>query len=345
MAAFAGASLTGCGIAAPHTATTAMNVKMPVVFADPAAMESAPAQTVPATEAPTTVTAETTQTTAAAPAHASAETALTAPATTATTTAKAETTQTTTAKNPAKETTTETNASRDADFKWFTTGVYRVSTDGDDLDTYYVFCDQKNGRVDTVSGIGIAFTYTQNRSGVVFSMGEYADENVLKMEDASMNQFTGTMFGHTYTFTRVQDANPATFDAAAYENEKAQACEDGQNPVMNFIGDYSNGRAMMHVSAKGKNQAAVTVSWGSSAFQTTKWSMSGTVFQVGDTLVMDYNDCFCESFFYTEDGTLSKDVTEYTNGSGSITFEGSQAVWADFEQGAADGQVFSYILN
>ena len=176
-------------------------------------------------------------------------------------------------------------------------------------------------------------------------MGSSADLNLMTIEDASMNTFTGSISGHTYVFTRVQDADPATFNAEEYENAKAEACDDGQNPVMNFIGEYSNGRAMMNVSAKGQNEAFVTVSWGSSAFETTTWSMSGKVTQVGDSLVMQYDDCNCESFFFSEDGTTSQSVTEYTNGSGTITFEGDQAVWADFEQGVADGQVFSYVLN
>ena len=114
---------------------------------------------------------------------------------------------------------------------------------------------------------------------------------------------------------------------------------------MNFIGTYSNGRAMMNVSPKGKDQAAVTVSWGSSVCESSKWTMSGTVTQVGDTLVMQYDDCICECFLYTEDGTRYVAMTDYTNGSGCITFSGNQAVWEDYEQGVADGQVFTYVLN
>ena len=101
----------------------------------------------------------------------------------------------------------------------------------------------------------------------------------------------------------------------------------------------------MNVVAKGKNEAVVTVSWGSSVCEASKWTMSGTVTQVGDSLVMQYNDCDCESFFYNEDGTIAQSVAEYTNGSGCITFSGNQAVWEDYEQGVADGQVFTYVLN
>ena len=70
-----------------------------------------------------------------------------------------------------------------------------------------------------------------------------------------------------------------------------------------------------------------------------------SVLDDSDTLVLDYEDCDCESFFFNEDGTSCKSVIEYTNGCGNITFCGNQAEWADFEQGVADGQVFSYVLN
>ncbi|MCR4645776.1 MAG: hypothetical protein K5695_10285 [Oscillospiraceae bacterium] len=335
MAALTAVSFTGCGSAArTMTAAKAAKPVNPAVSAKTAAVKPAPAATEAATEAATAAVA-------AVPTEAVTEAATEAPKAPA----KAETT---TAKKAAKETKTEPTESRDADFKWFTTGVYKVSVDGSELDTYYVFSDKQNGRVDTVSGIGIGFTYEQNRNGVIFHMGCDDDTTLLTITDASMNTFSGTMYGYNYTFTRVQDAEPASFVASAYVNAKAaeaQTCDDGQNPVMNFIGNYSNGRAMMCVSAKGKNEALVTVSWGSSAFQTTKWIMSGTVTQVGDTLVMNYQDCDCESFFFNEDGIMTQSVAEYTNGCGSITFSGNQADWADFEQGVADGQVFSYMMN
>ena len=330
MAALTAVSFTGCGSTArTNTAAKATKPAMPVVSADTAAEKPVTAATEAAAAPTEAATAAATEAATEAPKAA----------------AKAETT---TAKKAAKETKTETTEPRDADFKWFTTGVYKVSVDGSELDTYYVFSDKQNGRVDTVSGIGIGFTYEQNRNGVIFHMGCNDDTTILTITDASMNTFSGTMYGYNYTFTRVQDADPASFVASAYVNAKAaeaQTCDDGQNPVMNFIGNFTNGRAMMSVSAKGKDQVVVTVSWGSSAFETTKWIMSGTVTQVGDTLVMNYQDCDCESFFFNEDGTMSQSVAEYTNGCGSITFSGNQAVWDDFEQGIADGQVFSYTCN
>ncbi|MCR5060905.1 MAG: hypothetical protein K6A80_07760, partial [Saccharofermentans sp.] len=105
VAAVAGASLTGCSSAArTNTATKAVNLSMPVVNADTAAEKPATAATEAATAAAV-----------AAPTEAVTEAATEAPKTTA----KAETTA---AKKAAKETKTEATESRDADFKWFTTG-------------------------------------------------------------------------------------------------------------------------------------------------------------------------------------------------------------------------------
>ena len=338
--ALTAASFTGCS-SAPRTisATNPAKQAMPSVSVETAV---AVKPTVVATEATTEAATE------AAINNTTIAVISTEPVTEAPTSpAKAETAPATTAPAAAKETTTETTESRDADFTWITSGVYKVTTEGSELGTYYVFSDKQNGRVDTVSGIGIGFTYEQNRNGMVFHMGCNDDTTVMNINDALNGTITGTMYGRTYTFTLVNGADPATFDAATYENANAaaQTCNDGQNPVMNFIGTYSNGRAMMHVSERGKDQAVVTISWSSSAFETTNWNMSGTVTQVGDTLVMNYQDCYCETFLCSEDGTASLSVIDYTNGTGCITFSGYQAVWEDYEQGVADGQIFTYVRN
>ena len=121
--------------------------------------------------------------------------------------------------------------------------------------------------------------------------------------------------------------------------------DDWQNPIMNFIGNYSNGRATLFVSAQGKNEAEITISWASNVFESDVWKMSGTVSQVGDTLVLNYNNCTKTYYCYTADGTLSQQTTKYAGGSGSITFSGSQAVWSDNQEGIANGQVFRFCGN
>ena len=120
------------------------------------------------------------------------------------------------------------------------------------------------------------------------------------------------------------------------------AAKTGQNPIMNFIGSYSNGRGMMAVTAKGADQATIKVSWSSSAAEHSEWTMSGKVRTVGDCLIVDYNDCTKETIGYAMDGTLMKDFIEYTNGDGSLTFHYNDVIWSDYEENIADGAVFTY---
>ena len=112
---------------------------------------------------------------------------------------------------------------------------------------------------------------------------------------------------------------------------------------MNFIGNYSNGRAMVNVSCKGTDAVSVRITWGSSAFYSSTWTMSGSAKMVGDCLIVNYTNCTKETVAYNTDGTLNVDAVEYTNGSGALTFHGSSLLWDDYQEDAADGQVFSYI--
>ena len=138
---------------------------------------------------------------------------------------------------------------------------------------------------------------------------------------------------------------PATEMAPAPAPEMAPAPAPTQNAIMNYIGSYSNGRAVMTVSAKGSDRADIRISWSGSAFETAVWKMSGTVRAIGDCVIVDYTDCFKETFTYTTDGAPLVDAIEYTNGSGSVTFHFSDAIWDDFQENAAEGTVFSYYAD
>ena len=418
------ATLTGCGSAARKVAPT-QTVKQ--------TMPRAAALTAETTTTATTTTVSTKPATEAATV---ATTAYAVPAITAPTTTTSK--PTTTTADTAEITTKQTTTSRDADFTWFCKGVYKVSTEGNALGTYYVFSDKHTGRVDTVSGIGMGFNYEQNKNGVTFHMGAKDDITVLTFDTVMNGTLTGTMYGHTYTFTLLNGVNPDFFDAASYEKENGNKAEeqyladkkaaesnaldyvgtgyqvvsiqsladndadcqfvvgvapkmntslvtyvyvgkyhcmsesewlgkgwssdaeffadkraaeakvlaytgagyelvcsdalanndnanyfkigvgrigtnsrityyyagrnfcmtenewlskgatddDTQNPVMNFIGNNSNGRAIMTVVAKGKDQATVSISWGSSAFETTKSEMSGMITVIDSKLIL-----------------------------------------------------------
>ena len=134
-----------------------------------------------------------------------------------------------------------------------------------------------------------------------------------------------------YTFERDDVARNAT-------------ASDGQNPMMNFIGNYTNGRAMMTVNCISQTEACIDISWGSSAFETTIWKMSGTVSSSSEGVTVTYNNCTKQHFTYTEDGQLISDDIEYENGAGSVDFlaADNNAYWYDAVEGAGAGTSFWY---
>lgn len=119
--------------------------------------------------------------------------------------------------------------------------------------------------------------------------------------------------------------------------------EDGQNPIMSFIGPYACGRAIMKVEADGMDGARISVTWGASAFESGEWKMSGK-FDV-DTLTVEYADCVKKDVVYKDEGEIESETVEYENGTGRITFrEGDPLalVWEDDMEHIADDSVFEW---
>ena len=124
------------------------------------------------------------------------------------------------------------------------------------------------------------------------------------------------------------------------EAEIPEADEDGQNPVMNFIGSYAAGRANIDVSCEGQSDAKFLVTWGSSAFETSSWEMSGTLDQ--DTLTVPYTNCVKQDIVFDEDGTENATVA-YENGTGTFTFtEDGRLLWQDDMENAGEDMVFLF---
>ena len=116
--------------------------------------------------------------------------------------------------------------------------------------------------------------------------------------------------------------------------------DDGQNPVMNFIGRYGENRATIDVSAEGDSDAKIHATWGSSAWQTAEWDMSGTFDE--KTLTVTYDNCVKKVITF-EDETSATEEVAYKNGKGSFTFsEDGTLTWDDQEEHIADGTVFTY---
>ena len=130
--------------------------------------------------------------------------------------------------------------------------------------------------------------------------------------------------------------------AASSSGSSAEA-DDGQNPVMNFIGNYVCDRANILIETDGTDGAKATVSWGGGAYDTATWTMSGA-FDT-DTLTFTYKDCVRTDVHYAQNGDVEKEDQIYTDGTGSMVFSedgGLSLTWQDDMEHQADGMTFKY---
>ena len=123
----------------------------------------------------------------------------------------------------------------------------------------------------------------------------------------------------------------------------APAPAPAQNAIMNYVGTYSNGRAIMTVSSKGSDAATVKITWAGSVYDAATWTMSGPVSAIGDCVIVEYTDCTKEHVAYNADGSILTDAIEYVYGSGKLTFHFDSVMWNDYQEGAAAGDVFSLV--
>ena len=127
-------------------------------------------------------------------------------------------------------------------------------------------------------------------------------------------------------------------------SRKASTDDDGQNPVMNFIGTYTCDRAIMTIRCEGKTDAEITVRWSSSASTYAAWGMTGTLDT--ETLTVDYSDCQKTAIELDSEGLIVTEDREYTNGKGRIIFnDGGTVTWEDYEENAAAGMIFKFDPN
>ena len=135
-------------------------------------------------------------------------------------------------------------------------------------------------------------------------------------------------------------AKDAPKGSEAEEAAPAEAADDGQNPIMNFVGTYASGRAAILVEADGADGAKLTVTWGSSASEHSEWVMSGKFDP--DTLTVEYSDCVRKDIEFAEDGSVKSETVVYEKGSGTVSFdaENGSLRWKDAEEHVADDMVF-----
>ena len=132
-------------------------------------------------------------------------------------------------------------------------------------------------------------------------------------------------------------------DAAAPE-EDAEETANAVNEYVNLAGEYqdeTSGRAAATVIANTEAKCVnITVTWSSSATESTEWTMSAV--KEGNQLV--YSDCTKRTTFASEDldeeeegdedgmGGGAEETVEYEGGSGSFEISDGKLLWT----GAAD---------
>ena len=91
-----------------------------------------------------------------------------------------------------------------------------------------------------------------------------------------------------------------------------------QNPVMNFVGEYQCDRAHAKVECFGYDEAFITIEWGSSAWELTRWIIVGKLDT--DTLTINYSGASKANLVYDEEGEVKSEESIYDDGTGIIAF-------------------------
>ena len=136
-------------------------------------------------------------------------------------------------------------------------------------------------------------------------------------------------------------------EATAYSEETvlteyADTDDDGQNPVMNFIGEYQCGRANALVECYGSDEALITIDWGGSANDLARWEIIGHLDM--DTLTIDYTNGSEHYFTYDDTGALVSDEILYEDGAGTVTFNNDGTfTWHEATNEAASDMIFEWV--
>ena len=132
--------------------------------------------------------------------------------------------------------------------------------------------------------------------------------------------------------------------SACGSKSEEPAADEGQNPAMNFVGNYVCGRAAILIGATDEeNGMNATVTWSSSAAENSTWVMSGTFDP--ETLQFEYHDCVRTDYVYSEDGEVASQEEVFTGGHGFMFFKEGDPLsltWQDDQEKVAEDMVFEY---
>lgn len=105
---------------------------------------------------------------------------------------------------------------------------------------------------------------------------------------------------------------------------------------VNLVGTWSDKvsqRATMEVRGGQGEKYSIHVHWGSTAFESEDWTMTGTFNDTTGELT--YKDCTRKTVTFSQDGGEEKYETHYTNGTGKFLYKNGELSW----QAANDSDV------
>lgn len=109
--------------------------------------------------------------------------------------------------------------------------------------------------------------------------------------------------------------------------------DEGQNPVMNFVGVYSSGDSMEAlVEAEEAENAKITVTYAGSPWFHHQTIMSGHF--DSETLTVEFDNAAMTEYTYNSDGSVKEEKVTYTDCTGSAVFgpeDGTLTITEKFE--------------
>ena len=116
---------------------------------------------------------------------------------------------------------------------------------------------------------------------------------------------------------------------------------DWQNPVMNVVGEYQCGRAHASVECFGFDEAFITIDWGSSARELTRWIIVGKLDTESRTI--HYSGASKVNLVYDEDGEVESEEPVYDDGTGAIVFRDDWTFeWHEDQSQSGNDMVFEW---
>lgn len=106
----------------------------------------------------------------------------------------------------------------------------------------------------------------------------------------------------------------------AEASSEAVVAEDGQNPVMNFVGVYNAGGSIEAlVEAEGANGARITVTYAGSPWFQNRTVMSGAF--DAETLTAVFSNATLTEYTYNSQGSVAEETVIYSDGKGRACFD------------------------